>query len=314
MVPVRIHRVLDHDYPRALRELRSPPDPVCVRGDLPGAPGVAIVGTRQATAEALSFAHDLASRLVGRGVAVWSGGAIGIDAAAHRGALDAGGISVAVVPTGLDHCYPKVHRPLYEEIVQKGGAIVSPFEPTSKGTLPMFHQRNAVLAALTAATVVIQAPFKSGARSTAAHARKLRRPLFIVPSAPWVQKGEGNLLELRLRGTTAFDEAALLRVIGVAKVRKDEHLVRLGAGTSTSTSTGTRTSTSTSTSRNREVLAGLSPVCLAVFDAASTSPRHSDDLCSKTGLGAALVQGALLTLTLHAVLVEGPSGWFRRSS
>jgi DNA processing protein len=301
MVPVRTYRVLDRDYPHALRDLRSPPDPVCVRGELLAGPAVAIVGTRDATRDALSFAHDLAARLAGRGVTVWSGGAIGIDAAAHRGALDAGGISVAVVPTGLDHCYPKGHKALYEEIVEKGGAIVSPFEPTSKGMLHMFHQRNAVLAALTAATVVVQAPFKSGARSTAAHARKLRRPLFIVPSAPWVTKGEGNVLELRLRGTTVFDEVALFRLLGVP----GPHLVRRGAGTSTGTGASNGAPAG---------LAGLSPACSAVFHAASTTPRHSDDLCSKTGLRAALVQEALLTLTLHAVLVEGPPGWFRKLS
>src|SRR5258708_11708302 len=124
MVPVRTYRVLDHDYPHALRDLTSPPDPMCVRGELLGGPAVAIVGTRDATGEALLFARDLAWRLAERGVTVWSGGAIGIDAAAHRGALDAGGISVAVVPTGLDHCYPKEPRAPYDGTVDKGGAIV----------------------------------------------------------------------------------------------------------------------------------------------------------------------------------------------
>src|SRR5882672_37412 len=142
MIPVRTYRVLDRDYPHALRDLRSPPDPLCVRGELLGGPAVAIVGTRDATDEALSFARDLASRLAARGVAIWSGGAVGIDAAAHRGALDAGGISVAVVPTGLDHCYPEDHRALYEQIVENGGAIVSPFEPAHQATLPAFHLRN----------------------------------------------------------------------------------------------------------------------------------------------------------------------------
>src|SRR5262245_56960684 len=102
MVRVRKYRVLDRDYPHALRDLRSPPGSVLVRGELLGGAAGAVVGTREATPDALSFARDLAADLVARGVAVWSGGAIGIDAAAHRGALDAGGISVAVVPTGLD--------------------------------------------------------------------------------------------------------------------------------------------------------------------------------------------------------------------
>ncbi len=302
MIPVRTYRVLDRDYPHLLRDLGSPPDPLCVRGELLGGPAVAIVGTRKATAKALSFAHDLASRMASRGVTVWSGGAVGIDAAAHRGALDAGGVSVAVVPTGFDHCYPKEHRGLYDEIVDKGGAIISPFQVDQQPTFPAFHHRNAVLAALTMATVVVEAPIKSGARSTAAAARRLRRPLFVVPYAPWQTEGEGNVLELRRRGTTVFDEAILCRLLGVPGGHAGPAGAR-AAGEGSTAGAGTN-----------EVLAGLSPACSVVFYAASTTPRHTDDLCSKTGLAAALVQEALLTLTLQAVLVEGPSGWFRRLS
>src|SRR4051812_6504648 len=174
MAGVRTYRVLDRDYPHMLRDLPSPPDPLCVRGELLAGPSVAIVGTRHPTPEARNYAHGLACRLARRGVQVWSGGAIGIDEAAHRGALDSEGISVAVVGTGLDHCYPREHGPLYEEIVAKGGAIVSPFEPTRHAAYCTFPQRNGVLAALTHATVLVQAPIVSGARSTASHARRLR--------------------------------------------------------------------------------------------------------------------------------------------
>jgi DNA processing protein len=311
---IRTHRILDHDYPHALRELRAPPDPVCVRGSLLGGPALAIVGTRQATDEALSFTRRLAARFAERGVSLWSGGAIGIDAAAHRGALDAGGITVAVVPTGLDHCYPTQHRALYDEIVENGGAIVSPFEPSHQAMLHTFHQRNGVLAALTMATVVVQAPIESGARSTASAARKLRRPLFIVPSAPWEKEGEGNAIELTLPGAVPFDEVLVCRLLGVEEgglVKRDREaekraLEAMGSGTGTGTRTGTGS--------EERVVEGLSPACRSIFRECSTTPRHTEDLCSKTGLSAALVQEALLTLTLHAVLVEGPCGWFRRLS
>src|SRR5690349_8771134 len=97
MARVHIYRVLDRDYPHELRGLKHPPDPLCVRGELLAGPSVAMVGTRTPSLEAAEYAHDLAFRLARRGVAVWSGGAVGIDAAAHRGALDAGGVSVAVI-------------------------------------------------------------------------------------------------------------------------------------------------------------------------------------------------------------------------
>jgi DNA processing protein len=302
MASVRVHRVLDPDYPAALRDLRSPPDPVWVRGQLLGGPSVAVVGTRHATAEALAFTHRLAAWLVRRGVSVWSGGALGVDAAAHRGTLDAGGVTVAVVPMGLEECYPEEHRALYDEIVDKGGALVSPFEPSQRAWPPTFHQRNAVLAALTMVTIVVQAPFKSGARSTAAAARRLRRPVFVVPSSPWEDKGEGNALEVAL-GAEWLEEGRLCRLLGVAAGKK-----KLGLGMGKGEGAGT------GAGAGAMGMDGLSPACRSVFDAASTTPRHTDDLCSKTGLPTALVQEALLTLTLHAVLVEGPCGWFRKLS
>jgi DNA processing protein len=324
MVSERTFRVLDPDYPPVLRELRAPPDPVCVRGQLLGGPSVAIVGTRDATAEALWFSHALASRLARRGVTVWSGGALGIDAAAHRGALDAGGVTVAVVPTGLDHCYPVEHRALYDEIVEKGGALVSPFEPSHRAMQHTFHQRNGVLAALTNATVVVQAPLISGARSTANAARKLNRPLFVMPSWPWEPKGKGNLLELSRKGTRLFDEVDLCRQLGVEEgglVRELERAIaREIASASASASAGQGAGAGArggegAGARAGEIdLSGLSDAAREVFFATSTTPRHADDLCLKSALPVALVREALLTLTLHAVLVEGPCGWFRRLS
>ncbi len=147
MARVHTFRVLDRDYPYLLRDLSHPPDPVLVHGELLPAPAVAIVGTRTPSDEALTYAHRLAFRLARRGVTVWSGGAVGIDAAAHVGALDAGGRTIAVVPTGLDHCYPTKHAALYAEIVVAGGALVSPFERAREAARPNFFQRNAVLAA-----------------------------------------------------------------------------------------------------------------------------------------------------------------------
>ncbi|HKQ70551.1 MAG TPA: DNA-protecting protein DprA [Polyangiaceae bacterium] len=293
----RTYRALDHDYPYLLRELRSPPDPLCVRGDLLAGPAVAIVGTRRPSDESVVYTEGLARRLVERGVAVWSGGAVGIDAAAHRGALQAGGRTVVVVPTGLDRCYPPEHAELYEIVVASGGAIVSSFERRQLAQRHTFHQRNAVLAALTQATVVIEAPIRSGARSTAKHARRLRRPLFIVPTAPWEGRGKGNLIEIGLGGRPLVDEGLLFAALGVPQT---------GSITMAKGAREARPSSGDSPPK------GLSDAGKIVFRAISSTPRHPDDLCAETGLPTALVQEALLTLVFEAVLVEGPAGWFRR--
>jgi DNA processing protein len=305
MAPMHIFRVLDRDYPRELRDLKHPPDPLCIRGQLFAGPSVAMVGTRTPSPEAIVHAHDLAFRLARHGVTIWSGGAVGIDAAAHRGALDAGGVSVAVIGTGLDHCYPAEHATLYDDIVSAGGALVSPFETSQHATLTTFVRRNGVLAALTRATIVVQAPLKSGARSTAAFARRLCRHLFVVPAAPWDLLGKGNVAEFALGARVLADENDLLDRIGVPSVRGRpiRHAVHSHAPRP-----GVRATTASDDFAREQ----LSPECRAIFDMLSSTPLHLDDLCGRSGLPTALVQAALLTLGLQAVLVEGPAGWFRR--
>jgi DNA processing protein len=313
---VHTYRVLDRDYPTALRDLRSPPDPLCVRGQLLAGPSVAMVGTRDPSLEAEKHAHDLAFRLASSGVTVWSGGAVGIDAAAHRGALDAGGISVAVIGTGLDHCYPPQHAALYEELVLTGGALVSPFEPSQHAMLTTFPQRNGVLAALTQATVVVQAPIKSGARSTARFARNLGRPLFVIPAPPWDSLSAGNLAEAALGAQVLADEAQLFNLLGVPHRRRVlRHPPPCGSAHSYAPLTKPEATTAVedeeTLSRSRQA---LSPEAQAVIQVLSSSPLHLDHLCARSGLPTALVHAALLTLSIEAVVVEGPAGWFRRAT
>lgn len=329
----RAFRVLDSDYPAVLRELATPPDPLWVRGELPRAPAVAIVGTRDASPEALKFARALGRLFAEAGVAVFSGGAAGIDAAAHEGALDGGGATVVVAGTGVDHVFPKDHAPLFEKIVESGGAIVSPFERDQRGARWTFLRRNPVLAALTNALVLVEAPVKSGARSAAAAARRLGRPLFVVPGAPWDPLGAGGFLELCLGATPLTSEVEIFSAIGLAPPTRAEPLLPLALGPARSSSTGQRggrerapsaLASGTSPGNGLVEMGGrqavlalpddLSPTTLAVWEATSEQPAHADDLCVRTKLSSPVVHEALLTLILHAVLVEGPSGCFRRAS
>ncbi|MCB9614286.1 MAG: DNA-protecting protein DprA [Sandaracinus sp.] len=184
----RLHlspRQLPHEgFPRGLHDLPDPPERLFVAGDLPGAGlSVAIVGTRAADPEPLRFAHRLAFDLTRAGVLVVSGGALGIDAAAHRGALDAGGPTVAVLASGLRRAYPPEHVSLFEQIAEQG-ALLCEYEDV-KPHRGRFLERNRLVAAMCDAVVVVQAPDRSGALNTAATARTLGRLVFAVPAAPW---------------------------------------------------------------------------------------------------------------------------------
>ena len=299
----------DPAYPPALAVLgsegRSPPR-IWVRGALPEGPGVAIVGTRQPSAEAVAFTRTLAEALAREGIAVWSGGAAGIDAAAHEAALDAGGVTVLVAGGGLDRPYPPEHHGLFQRVLDQGGALVARVPDGTPPAAPLFLARNEVLAAMTQVTVVIQAGLRSGARSTAAAARRLGRTLCVVPHPPWDDRGRGCALELARGAAAIFDvaevRAALGRPAPPARPPRERR------------------------KRPRELpaaptLPGLStappappfePAEAAVFAALDAIPRHEDEVCERAGLPGSAVLGALLTLTLRAVVVEGPAGFFRR--
>jgi DNA processing protein len=141
---------------------------------------VSVIGSRASTAYGNHVCTEMAAALAERGWAVVSGGAFGIDAAAHRGALGADGVTVAVLAGGLSYGYPKGHHELFAAIAGQG-VLVSEWPPDRAPTRPGFLVRNRVIAALSSGTVVVEAALRSGALSTARHARDLCRPLMAVP-------------------------------------------------------------------------------------------------------------------------------------
>ena len=141
---------------------------------------VSIVGTRAATAYGTHVTTELAAALAERGWTVLSGGAFGIDSQAHRGALAAEGVTVAVLPSGLDDPYPRSHHELFLAIAGHG-ALVSEQPPGRTPTKPGFLVRNRLIAALSRGTVIVEAALRSGALNTARHARDQNRPLMAVP-------------------------------------------------------------------------------------------------------------------------------------
>jgi DNA processing protein len=172
----------DPDYPRPLRQIHDPPGVLFRRGQ-PAAQdelAVAIVGTRHATRYGLAQAERLAASLARTGVAVVSGLARGIDAAAHRGALAAGGRTIAVLASGLLEIYPPEHERLAAEIAERG-FLLSEAPPRMAPIAGAFPQRNRVISGLSLGTIVVEAPARSGALITARHAYEQGREVFAVP-------------------------------------------------------------------------------------------------------------------------------------
>lgn len=273
---------IDADYPLSLRSLDEPP-PVSIEGSLGVARRVAIVGTRKPVPEALAYAHSLASRLAALGVEIVSGGAVGIDAAAHRGALSVKGRTVVVLPCGHPHVFPERHDALYGEARANGGTLVWPFAPGYPIRRHGFVSRNRVLAALSDALIVVQARLPSGALSAWNAARKLGRPTWAVVASPWVAGFEGCNYAVAEGARPLVDPRTLFATLGLAS----ERLARVAPANVSA--------------RGRRLLDALGP-----------RPIHRDELAKRARLGAAEVATELTLLLLRGHALESPPGFFSK--
>jgi DNA processing protein len=170
----------EEDYPEKLAEIPDPPPALFVDGEVPEGPAVALVGSRKASATGIEASRTLGRALGERGVCVASGLALGIDAAAHEGAVEARGPTVGVLGCGIDVIYPKSNRSLFER-VKDGGAIVSEYYLGEQPLAWRFPARNRIIAGLSDVVVVVEAPEKSGALITARHGLEAGRDVWAVP-------------------------------------------------------------------------------------------------------------------------------------
>ena len=173
----------DAQYPPLLRQIAHPPHLLYVYGetDLTDRFPVAVVGTRRASAYGLTHTREIAAELAQTGVCIVSGLALGIDAAAHTGALDGGGRTVAVLGSALDKPYPQENDPLMRRILESGGSVVSEYAPGTPPSRYSFLQRNRIIAGMCLGTLVTEGPRRSGALNTATRTLENGREVFALP-------------------------------------------------------------------------------------------------------------------------------------
>ncbi len=182
---MKINRILPDDSPylQIIDTIAHKPKALYVIGELPTTrrTTVAIVGTRKPTAYGREVAHMLAYDLAQKGIIIMSGLALGIDAIAHRAALEAGGTTIAVLGNGLGSVYPATNRDLAKAILEKGGVLISEYEPEVEARDFQFLERNRIVSGLSDAIIIIEAAKRSGTLSTAARALEQGREVFVVP-------------------------------------------------------------------------------------------------------------------------------------
>jgi len=280
--------VADADYPALLREIPVPP-PVLFSLGVPVWAGacVAVVGSRRATQYGQRMARKLSRELTELGICVVSGMARGVDSAAHQGALEGGGKTIAVPGCGADVVFPRENRALYREILE-GGAVLSEFPMGEQPTSGSFPRRNRIISGLSLGVVVIEAPERSGALITARYAAEQNRQVFAVP---------GDALSRRSTGCHRLirDGARLVETV-------DDVLEELQYLLPETSKAGAEADGGGS-----QVAISLDSKESAVLELIGAGDCHVDELVHQTGLAAAQVLDVLLRLEL-AGLVEQLTG------
>jgi len=280
------HHVLgwhEADYPSLLREMPGPPLALFVIGDPAKLwhPAIAIVGSRRPSAGGRENAYAFAKALARSGLAVTSGLASGIDGAAHRAALEAGGLTIAVLGTGIDEPYPRSHIELYRQIIANGGVVVSEYPPGTPVRRGQFPARNRIIAGLSLGTLVVEAAQRSGALITARLASEAGREVFAIPGSIHNPMAKGCHRLLRQGAALVEAPGEVTEVLAPLAAQLGQTIrQRLQAE-----SAATRISADPETRR--------------IWHALGHDPVDLDQLVARTGLPASTLSAWLLALELE---------------
>lgn len=276
-------------YPAMLKEIPSPPPLLYVRGniDVLHLPSLAVVGTRQATPYGLAATRELVAPVARQGIVIVSGLAKGIDAVAHRTALECGAATVAVLGSGIDQTYPWDHRQLADDIVSRGGAVITEFPLGAKPERHHFPQRNRIISGLSKAVLLIEAGEKSGALITAKFAVDQNRDVLALPGpiyAPqsigphhWIQHGARLV-------TSGQDVLETLNLSALPAPISSKQVMINGL--------------ERPPTPDKEQLKPSSPEEAAMINILAREPRHVDELAEKSKLDTSVASATLALMEI----------------
>ena len=274
------------NYPLLLAQISAAPTVLYVRGDAAvlHVPQLAMVGSRNASATGLEIAQEFSAALTQHGLAITSGLALGIDGAVHRGALQGGGKTIAVVATGVDEIYPRRHTKLFDEILASGGAIVSELPPQSAPLAQNFPRRNRIISGLSLGTLVVEAGLQSGSLITARYANEQGREVFAMPGSVRSVFHRGCHALIRQGAKLVEMPQDVLDELGGLLAFKQQEFAVMHAVTPS--------------------LGGLSAAAKKIYALLDYSPVSLDALAVRSALPVAEMTAALLDLEMEGVVAQ----------
>ena len=283
----------DDEYPALLREIHYPPAVLFAKGiSVPNVPCIAIVGSRNASDYGLKAAYALAEGLASNNICVISGLAAGIDAAAHRGALSAKGITIGVLGTGIDVIYPAFNKKLFERI-ESEGLLLTEFLPGSKPEARNFPIRNRIISGLSLGIVVVEATKKSGSLITVDHALEQSRDVFAVP---------GNINSSTSTGTHRLIKQGAKLVERVEDILEEYNIKQIA-----------KDKYEKSQLINNEVSNLIPQDEMYILTLLQKNPMHMDEIVRKSGRDVGIVASLLLNLELIGAIKQLPGKIFMRN-
>lgn len=276
----RVLTLLDEDYPATLREIPAAPPVIFVRGQLEPVDewAVAIVGTRRLSAYGRQVARELAAGLARTGITIVSGLARGIDAIAHKTALDEGGRSIGVLACGIDRMYPPEHRELARQMVDGRGAVISDYPLGAKPESQHFPARNRLISGLSLGTVVVEAAERSGALITARFANEQDREVFAVP---------GNINSRTSQGTNTLIQQGAKLIMRVEDILEELNLRMVAERAAVQT-----------------VLPATAEEAALLVHLSGAQPVHVDELSRAIGWPSATVSSTLTMMELRGLVQQ----------
>ena len=270
----------DEEYPEQLRNYEDMPRKLYVRGRLPeaGKPAAAIVGARMCSSYGRMQAFRFARELSKAGVQILSGMAYGIDSEGHKGALEGGGTTFAVLGNGVDVCYPAGNRALYQRILRENGGIISEYPPGTMARTYHFPARNRIISALSDVVLVVEAKEKSGSLITARCALEQGKAVYAVPGPVTEELSRGCHLLIYDGAGIAYSPEILLSEWGIIPEQSKKSMEKKKLGLATDLN--------------------------MVYSCLDLRPKNPDDLIRETGLPPGKVNSLLLELELMGLAME----------
>ncbi len=302
------------DFPDALRDIPDAPAFLFLRGTLTreDLSGVGMVGSRHATPYGIGVAEKISAELAENGVTVISGGAAGIDTAAHKGALNAGGRTIAILGCGLDVDYPRENRMLFERIVENG-ACISEYNLGAQPESYRFPQRNRIISGLSLGTLVVEAPRQSGSLITARFAAEQGRTVLTIPAnidRPNSLGSNDLLKEGAIPVTETADILLALRLVQVPARKTDQITFAFDADEEAPSESKAAASEGKTMKSINRLLQELPETQKKLASQLSETPKHIDALAEAAGLSAATAGFEMTMLELAGIVRRMPGNTY----